>query len=173
MGLSIGQASIAISTASTASANRPQRPEVTPNARVEERPIVERTDRPRPQVGFGENTLSPLSAALETIDSNLEAVEDVVPTVEELRERARVAQAEQRAELLEDRPVERPEELRRRETVRPESDPAVRNFITEPEATRPDTRLAAPEQPGQLPDLSLVEEVRPAPEPNSRIDFFA
>lgn len=170
MGLSIGRASIAISTASTAGVNRPQRPEVTPNARVEEQPIVERTERARPRVGFGENTLSPLSAALETIDSNLEAVADVVPTVEELRERARVVQSEQRAEALENRPVERPEELRRRETVRPESDPAVQNFVAEREATPPDTRLA----PAEAPDtLGPIEDVRPAPDPNSRIDFFA
>ena len=171
MGLPIGQASIAVSTAANTVANRTTRPDVQPAAPAEEARLVQREESSAPPAaGFGENTLSPLSAALETLDTNLEVAQEVVPTVEELRARARVAQAERQAQTAEPRPLERPDELRRRESVRPEPDPAVQNFVAEREPTTPNTRLAPPAAPERL---ETVQSIRPTPDPSARVDFFA
>ena len=80
---------------------------------------------------------------METLDSNLAISRDLVPTVEELRERARVVQAERLAETPTRRLVEGANELRQRESVRPEPSAEVQNFVDQ-SAPRADVD-AAPE----------------------------
>ncbi len=137
MGINIGAAARAVSALPPA--NRPDRTPVRPDPRVQERTdIVQRPEEPEIRAGFGENTLSPSAAALETLDSNLEAAERIVPTVQELRERSRVTQAA-RPDTIESRATAPAPDVRRLETVRPEPSAAVRNFVedTNPVQVRP------------------------------------
>lgn len=174
MGLSIGSASIAVSSLSSASASRVNR-QAAPAVSVEEDVrLVQEPETPPIRAGFGENTLSPQGAALAALDSNLEAAEDIVPTVEELRERSRVIQAERVTEGPIRRPAERSDELRRVESVRPEPDAAVQNFVQ-------DTRAVENERPSaeseRTPNVAATSDVRtPGTTPPAAagpINFFA
>lgn len=122
----------------------------------EEASLIGGAHEPPPlRVGFGENTLSSFGAALRTLNGTLERAQDIVPTVEELREALRQRQAEQAARR-EDRANGReaaPEP--KVELVRPDPSPQVRNF-TSPEATN----RAAP-----LLESEQVEVAAPAPTP--------
>ena len=127
-------------------------------------------EAPEIRAGFGENTLSPSGAALKTIEANLKAARQLVPTVEELRERARAAQARrEEATAATDTP---PVEFRQRELVRPESNPAARNFLQEEDrpAGAPEVQNRAPKNPEAVgPGLAAPQ---PAP-PGSRLDLQA
>ena len=102
------------------------------------------TEEPQPvQAGFGDNTFSPQGAALATLDSNLAISRSLVPTVEELRERARVVQSERLEETPTRRLVDGSNDLRQRESVRPDPSPDVQNFVDQ-SAPRADVE-AAPE----------------------------
>lgn len=172
MGLSIGSASIAVSSVNATAVNRPNRSEAS---RVSEAPQTEQNPAPERnpvRAGFGENTLSPLGAALETLDTNLEVAEEIVPTVQELREQSRVNQAQLREDNPTFRSGENTGELRRRESVRPEPDPAVQNFVQDvgaveerstPEAVGLSTAANAPETP----------QFEIASSTSTRVDFFA
>jgi hypothetical protein len=188
MGLSIGSASIAASAAGASGINRSSRLGA-PRPSGEEANLVPQAEAPPVQAGFGENTLSPSSAALQTLDQNLAVAEELVPTMEELRERAVVLQAERIAAAPASRPPEQQAELRRRESVRPEPDPAVQNFVRdsgsveEPVAGEPAAapqELVTPadsESPTPGPSESPVEFTTPtapsAPAVSSGIDFLA
>ena len=166
MGLNIGAAARAVSALPPTGLNRPDRAAVPRDPEADRRgDLVQRPEEPEIRAGFGENTLSPNGAALETLDSNLEVAGRLVPTVEELRQRAQVNQA-QRADAVETRTARTPD-VRRRETVRPEPNPAVRNFATEP---RPESV-----QNPQLQETDRVSGNRaenPLPQPaNDRIDI--
>ena len=89
--------------------------------------MVRAKESPEIRAGFGEGTLSPSGAALKTLDVNLRNAEQLVPTVEELRERARIAQVRREEAAVDSAPVE----FRQPERVRPEASPAVRNFVQE------------------------------------------
>jgi len=168
MGTPIGSASVALSSLNAAGASRINR-QAAPRVPEEEVANAVRRDQAPPvRVGFGENTLSPQGAALRTLDSNLEAAEAIVATVGELRERARVVQAEQAAEAPGPRPPERPEEARRLETLRPEADPAVRNFLPESPAAVSVTPPAAPAPPA-ADGAAPVRPAETAPAPNSSV----
>ena len=164
MGLDIGAAVRAVSAYPPAS--RPERAsasrESRPGDRVE---LARRPEEPEIRAGFGENTLSPSGAALETLDSNLEAAARLVPTVQELRERARVTQA-QRGEALEAR-SNQVQEFRRLETLRPAPNSAARNFVAdaglapEPASTAPAVAPTLPAETDNLED-SIPREAPPA-----------
>jgi hypothetical protein len=133
MGLDIGSSVRAIASVVPASFSRPDRSAVSRDSRSEEAgQLVRRPEAPPIRAGFGENTLSPSGAALKTLDSNLEAALQLVPTVEELRERARVNQASRADAVDATSERERTGELRRLETLRPEPNASARNFVTEP-----------------------------------------
>lgn len=154
MGINIGSTSRAIvSLASTGAARLNRAVASTPPT---EKPgqLVKREEAPEIRAGFGENTLSVSGAALKTIDSNLKAAKQLVPTSEELRERARVAQA-RREEAIASAvaPTLAPEatandttpvELPRRELVRPEANPAVRNFVQDEAGPSESTEAQGP-----------------------------
>lgn len=130
MGISIGAAVRAVSAVPPA--NRPDRIAVPRDSRAEERTdLVQGPEEPEIRAGFGENTLSPSAAALETIDANLEGARRIVPTVQELRDRARVTQST-RPDTIETRATAVAPDVRRLETVRPEPNAAARNFVTDP-----------------------------------------
>ncbi len=172
MGLSIGSASIAISSVNTTAVNRPNRSEAPRASEGVSADPNSPPERPPVRVGFGENTLSPLGAALETLDTNLEVAEELVPTVQELRERSQVTQAQLREDNPAFRPADNTTELRRRESVRPEPDPAVQNFVQD---------VAAVEEPvtSEASDLSTAANAPETPQfavspsPTSRVDLFA
>jgi hypothetical protein len=107
--------------------------------------LVREKEVPAIRAGFGEGTLSPSGAALKTLDANLRAAKQLVPTVDELRDRARIAQA-RREDAVAVRELE-PVEFRQPERVRPEASPAVRNFFESdaPPAERPEKDAAAAE----------------------------
>ncbi len=169
MGLSIGPASSALAPLNASGINRPPRSDAPRASEGDEARLVQESEAPPVQVGFGENSLSPSGAALETLDSNLAVARELVPTVAELRERARVVQAERRAAAPTPRPVERPEGLRRRESVRPEPDAAVQNFVDDAGTTE------RPVETQEAPPLEPQDATRPTPAPSpvtdSRIDF--
>lgn len=130
--------------------------------------LVREKEAPAVRAGFGEGTLSPSGAALKTLDANLRAAEQLVPTVEELRERARIAQA-RREEAVAAREAA-PVEFRQPERVRPEASPAVRNFFERetPPAERPEEDTAAV-QPSEF--ATPVQDAASAP--GSRLNLQA
>jgi hypothetical protein len=151
MGTSIGSTSRAIAALPPARDLRSVRG-VTSNQSAEKPgQLVREKEIPEIRAGFGEGTLSPSGAALKTLDANLRAAEQLVPTVEELRERARIAQArrDEAAAAGDSNPVE----FRQPERVRPEANPAVRNFVRE------DTQFAEAQE---TPERE-TEAVQPAP----------
>lgn len=155
MGVNIGSASRAITSLASAGVTRPERVAVSnPNG---EKPgqLVRDKEAPEIRAGFGENTLSPSGAALKTLDSNLRAAAQLVPSVEELRERARLAQARREEALASSDTA--PVEFKQPERVRPEPSPAVRNFFQ---------RDTVPAEPAatQRPDANPPEESAPAKE---------
>ncbi len=126
MAINIGATSQATLSLASVGASRSVRG-VASN-QTDEKPgqLVRKKEAPEIRAGFGEGTLSPSGAALKIVDANLRAAEQLVPTVEELRERARVAQARRdEAAAREAEPVE----FRQPERVRPEASAAVRNFF--------------------------------------------
>ncbi len=185
MGISIGSASFNVSTLSNGAANRNYPAASTRVSSGEAARLNQEANSQPVQVGFGENTLSTSGAALQAIDSNFEVAQEIVPTVQELRERSRVVQSELRQEAVRPRPVERPEELRRRESVRPEADPAVQNFVQDTGGVENIAPAAAPEAPvGNAPSESATPTVATqrsdvatpgttVPPAANRIDFFA
>lgn len=147
MGVDIGAASRAISSLAPAGFIRSDRAAATTPEGEQPGQLIRREKPPEIRVGFGENTLSPSGAALRTLDRNLEAAGQLVPTVEELRARAREAQALREAAQETAEPVE----FRQPERVRPEPSPAARNFVQDearPVATEP-TRSEATETPAE------------------------
>lgn len=147
MGVNIGAASRAISSLAPAGFIRPERAAVTTPEGEQPGQLIRREKPPEIRVGFGENTLSPSGAALRTLDRNLEAAGQLVPSVEELRARAREAQALREAAQETAEPVE----FRQPERVRPEPSPAARNFVQDearPIATEP-ARREVPEPPAE------------------------
>jgi len=163
MGLDIGAAVRAVSAYPPAS--RPERSpasrENRPGDRVE---LTPRPEEPEIRAGFGENTLSPSGAALKTLDSNLEAAARLVPTVQELRDRARVTQA-QRGEAIQAR-ANQTQEFRRLESLRPAPNAAARNFVTEPEPATPTAPAVAPPPAADSDGLeNSVPRETPPPEP--------
>lgn len=158
MGLSIGTSARAISAPPPSARLRPEGTPVPAGRGPDDAvTLVPRPELPEIRAGFGENTLSPSGAALTTVNSNLEAAERLIPTVEELRERARVNRAERAEAAAASRETGRTEDLRRRELVRPAPDPAVRNFAPEPRPVsapeaveRPTFNPASPAAPGGL-----------------------
>jgi len=168
MGLSIGAASRAIAQIAPAGPIRPER-YVAPIREAEYRGQLVRPEAP-PEVraGFGENTLSPSSAALKTLDANLEAAARLVPSVEELRDRARAAQAERANAAASRAEADRSEGLRRRESVRPEPNPSARFFVQDTE--EPTRAGVAPTEV----DENSPEAEPPAPAPSgTRLDVQA
>lgn len=136
MGVNIGAASRAITALAPAALSRPERSPVTTPDGEQPGQLIRREKPPEIRVGFGENTLSPSGAALRTLDTNLEAAGQLVPSVEELRARAREAQALREAAQETAEPVE----FRQPERVRPQPGPEVRNFPRDearPVATEP------------------------------------
>jgi len=133
MGTSIGSTSRTIAALPPARDLRSVRGVASNQSADKPGQLVREKEAPEIRAGFGEGTLSPSGAALKTLDANLRAAEQLVPTVEELRERARIAQArrEETAAANEAAPVE----FRQPERVRPEASFAVRNFVREEERT--------------------------------------
>ena len=91
-------------TAANAAALRgPARPLPVGLGNTEREPTLAEKSLRRPdsyhkvQVGFGEDTQSPATAALDTLDVNLREARRVVPSIEELMEEARARQQEIRA----------------------------------------------------------------------------
>jgi len=167
MGINIGAVARAVSALPPAS--RPDRTPVRTDPQAEARTdIVQRPEEPEITAGFGENTLSPSAAALETLDSNLEVAQRIVPTVQELRERARVSQAA-RPDTIEARVAAPAQDVRRLETVRPEPSPAVRNFVSNPEpvAGRPPVETPPVEDTANesVPPQTFDSDTPPEPAP--------
>jgi hypothetical protein len=127
MGTSIGSTSRAIAALPPARDFRAVRGVASNQSAEKPGQLVREKEAPEIRAGFGEGTLSPSGAALKTLDANLRNAEQLVPTVEELRERARIAQARrEEAAAASDAP---PVEFRQPERVRPEASFAVRNFV--------------------------------------------
>ena len=145
MALNIGATSQATLSLASTGASRSVRGVASNQTAEKPGQLVRDKEAPDVRAGFGEGTLSPSGAALKTLNANLRAAEQLVPTVEELRERARVAQArrEDAAAAREAEPVE----FRQPERVRPEASPAVRNFFERetPPAERPEEDAATAE----------------------------
>lgn len=156
MGTSIGSTSRAIAALPPARDLRSVRGVASNQSAEKPGQLVRDRETPEIRAGFGEGTLSPSGAALKTLDANLRAAEQLVPTVEELRERARIAQARrEEAAAANDAP---PVEFRQPERVRPEASPDVRNFVQE------DAKLVdAPRTNVREPEAAL-----PAPPPVER-----
>ena len=144
MALNIGATSQATLSLASAGASRSVRGVASNQTAEKPGQLVRDKEAPDVRAGFGEGTLSPSGAALKTLNANLRAAEQLVPTVEELRERARVALA--RREEAAAREAE-PVEFRQPERVRPEASPAVRNFFERetPPAERPEEDAATAE----------------------------
>ncbi len=117
MGLNIGQIPVSL-------AARPDKAVVTRPSRRDggDAPGQEQT-----RAGFGENTLSPGSAALRAIDVSLREARRVVPTVEELREDFRARRAETEAAVA-----------AREATANDARDPATEEAVPAEQATRPE-----------------------------------
>lgn len=145
MALNIGATSQAALPLASAGVSRSVRSAASNQSAEKPGQLVRDKEAPAVRAGFGEGTLSPSGAALKTLDANLRAAEQLVPTVEELRERARLAQA-RREEAVAAREAE-PVEFRQPERVRPEANPAVRNFFEResPPAERPEEDTAPTE----------------------------
>lgn len=170
MSLDIGGIASAIAALPPAGGYRPDRP-TTPGGRGEDVPrLIEEPEAPPVRVGFGENTLSPSGAALRALDRNLEAASELVPTVQELRERARLNQAA-RPDAIAPRADRPPDaEPRQPEFVRPEPNPSAREFVAglgNDTPDRPNDAAATP-APADAPDL----ETPPAPQ-TRRLDLQA
>lgn len=100
-----------------------------------------REERPDPsqfRAGFGEGTISPLTAAFRTIDRTVQGVRENQPTIQEIRERFQARAAERRAETFrETRGEALGNPLRPIETGLPEPSRRVRAFAdTDPPADR-------------------------------------
>lgn len=151
MGTSIGSTSRAITALPLARDLRAVRGVASDQSAEKPGQLVREKEAPEIRAGFGEGTLSPSGAALKTLDANLRNAEQLVPTVEELRERARIAQT-RREEATAAGEVP-PIEFRQPERVRPEASPAVRNFVQE------DTKLV------EAPEVNVreTEAAKPAP----------
>ena len=159
MGLDIGATARAISSLAPVGFSRPERLGAPRDARTDDAAQLGRQEEDvEIRVGFGENTLSPSGAALRTLEGNLEAALQLVPTVQELRERARVNQAV-RTEAIEAR-TERSSEVRRLETVRPEPSAAVRNFLQDSDLTAVQARSVPAEDATANAETSAVPDVR-------------
>ncbi len=148
MAVNIGATSQASFSLASVGASRSVRGVASNQSAEKPGQLVREKEVPAVRAGFGEGTLSPSGAALKTLDANLRAAEQLVPTVEELRERARVAQA-RREEAVAARNAD-PVEFRQPERVRPEANTAVRNFFQKdtPPAERP-KEDAAPVEPSE------------------------
>lgn len=156
MGLSIGTSASALASIAPAPLPRPDRVG-EPRDRLLEEPgrVLPREEAPELRAGFGENTLSLPGAALRTLDASRENSRELVETLRELRERARAIEADRPGASERAAEDERTGELRQRESVRPDPDPAVRNFVAEAEVLprevagpltgRPEARPAAPD----------------------------
>lgn len=144
MAINIGATSQATLSLASAGASRSIRGVASNLSAEKPGQLVREKEAPAIRAGFGEGTLSPSGAALKALDANLRAAEQLVPTVEELRERARVAQArrEEAAATREAKPVE----FRQPERVRPEASVAVRNFFQDdtPPVEQAETEAAEP-----------------------------
>lgn len=180
MGIGIGTTTRAIVSLTPVGFTQPVR-SVAPSSNSEKPgQLVRPEEAPEVEAGFGENTLSPSGAALKALDSNLKAAAQLVPTVEELRERARAAQAQREdAAAREAQPVE----FRRREAVLPEASPAVRNFFQdapkpvdteEPSTTEPATQGSEESDAVQLSASQAQAPAQPQPSPpGSRLNLQA
>lgn len=171
MGIGIGSTSRAIVSLTPVGITLPVRSVASSTSAEKPGQLVRPEEAPDVQVGFGENTLSPSGAALKTLDSNLKAAAKLVPTVAELRERARAAQAQaQREEAAANETP--PVDFRRRETVLPEPNPAVRNFFQDTpkpvdaaEASAPAPTAEAPEEAAAVQPSRPQPQVQPQPTP--------
>jgi len=179
MGINIGSTSRAIVSLASTGATRLNRAVASTPPTEKPGQLVKRDEAPEIRAGFGENTLSVSGAALKTIDSNLKAAKQLVPTPEELRERARVAQARREEAIASavapaptttttsDTP---PVEFPRRELVKPEANPAVRNFVQEEAGPSESTEVQSPAAERQE---STSVSTPPATPPGTRLNLQA
>lgn len=172
MGLDIGTSVRVIASVAPASLYRPDRAAVSGDNRAEEAGrLVRPPEDPPVRAGFGENTLSPSSAALEALDTNLEVAGDLVPTVQELRERARVNQAA-RPGAIESGAARNQGDVRRLESVRPEPNVNARNFIAD-RALEPVSAPAASEVAEEAGETGTDQDDTTRPPAPARLDVFA
>lgn len=169
MSLDIGGIASAIAALPPAGGYRPDRPATFGDRGGENAPrLIEEPEAPPVRVGFGENTLSPSGAALRTLDRNLEAASELVPTVQELRERARFNQAA-RPDAIESRTTPpRETEPRQPESVRPEPNPAAREFVAGLGNDAPDRPNDAAATPGSTPAPTEAPAPEAPPGPQTR-----
>lgn len=155
MGLSIGQTASQLPVARTLSAPRS-------GSAVQSESGTARNSRAEndagPRVGFGSNTLSAASAALVTLDTNLERAREIVPTVEELRAQLRASRAEDNASLR----AAQSEEQRLAATEPPETV----GFVQEEDGTEAVRFDAATDAPSDA--LPPPTSFRPASAPQVR-----
>lgn len=146
------------------------------NAEQDPRGPLSRQEEPQVRVGFGEGTLSPLSAALRTIDRTVEEVRRTQPSLEEIRAQFQLRAAERRREAAEAQAAngdtEIPEESEGVEQVErriPAPGAQARNFVSplNEAAEVAATRLGddAPEAEGAE---SRADAVNARPEADSR-----
>lgn len=166
MAINIGATSQATLSLASAGASRSVRGVASNQTAEKPGQLVREKEAPAIRAGFGEGTLSPSGAALKTLDANLRAAKQLVPTVDELRDRARIAQA-RREDAVAAREAE-PVELRQPERVRPEASSAVRNFFQDD--TSPVER---PEAESAEPVESVSPVADPFAAPGSRLNLQA
>lgn len=126
----------------------------------------ERPDPSQLRAGFGEGTISPLTAAFRTIDRTVKGVRESQPTIEEIRERFQSQAAERRAETFrETRGDNAANPLRAIEAGLPEPSRRVRAFAeTDPVAPRETLAMNRTDEPDPATRTANAERPdRPAP----------
>ena len=188
MGLSIGQTpgtSIPLRSTGAIRPNPateggdPPRDLISSNGGVEAENVFQRESKtPTPGAGFGRNTISGPAAAVVTLTRGVEAVADILPSVEEVRARARQA-ARERQDQLDER-VREPAAESRVEIRIPDASAQARNFINslDETASRVDARLAGRDpEPAARVSFQSGGETFPvandASRPGQRINFTA
>lgn len=138
MGVRIGQMSVAPMMRTAASQGYRISSEPGRAARLEEANPFNRADRVDiVSAGFGDNTLSPGAAALQTLDSNLRSSRNISRKMEEIRASLRAQRDEQQQrqqEAGEPPDVENPpEEAKESVAYRPTAQPQALTYAAAPE----------------------------------------
>jgi hypothetical protein len=137
--------------------------------RQDERSLFEprrQADPNEVRAGFGEGTISPLTAALRTIDRTIQGVREHQPTIQDIREQFQARAAERRAETFRNtRGEDSGNPLQRLEPDAPQASRLVREFAATDDPER--TQILAPDDAnGSLAPLAANQtaETRPTSE---------
>ena len=141
--------------------------------------LFARNETPAPRVGFGEGTISPLGVAFDTIDTNLAAARELVPSLEEAAAEARARVAENRRDLTA-APREQvqfsPPNFQRNEAfARAQARTFINNISAGVARVAERTGFEIPGQGLDQPSIRIRDEIVALrrPEPNPTFDVFA